>query len=1536
MPRHVSLALTLLPFLAAAGAAPSAGQGPLGETWRWARFTRGTGLPSDAVHAVLETPQRVWAATDSGLAWFDGFVWHAMGPDAGLPAAPAAALAADSIGRMAALIGGRLYTGETGGFAAVPLDGDTAWHASGLAPWPEGGWVMLGRRGTVWSLRLVDDSGARALEPPAPLGTGTVPRLWGRTGRVWLNTARGLFARDARRWRLVLPTGSVGLEVASIAAGAGGGLASVTAPAERRGLWAWGPDLTPRRQASEGGNAALGLSVATSGDAVVVYETGHVRVRRAGAWRSADELPPVLRSVLSVAHRPNGDVWVATRRGLFLYRASSTRWSGRARPFPDERNRIHAILYARDGTLWAGTGDGVEIHRAGGRYEWVNAIAGVRLGPVTSVTEDAAGDVWVSSGSSFRGAFRWDGRAWRRFGRADGLADAYVHRVALDRGGRLWFLGLPEAGDAGSRGPGVFVREGGRIRRWGPDTALPSRRVFAFAEGLDGARWFGTAAGLSRWRAGQWTHWTAAEGLRGRGVFTLVVDDSSDVWFGDRSGGLGRVDRNDRLTYLTERDGLIDDAVWDLRFDARGRLWIATAGGLCVYAQGTWSHFDTDMGLASPHLWPVLPVSDSVYVGTIGQSIQVLSLAEGWDPPPRVLLEPPALEGGVVRLRWTPVAWWGALPASAIETRYRIDRGAWVPWNREHAATLSGLGFGRHVVQVQAKGFAGGFDAPGVRVAFTVPPPVVLRPAFALPFAALSVTIVALGAAGVRRRRRHEHDLRRSEARFRLLAGAAFEGVAVVEHGRIADANRRLADLLGRDLATLPGIPFDDTVAPESRDLVRERVDAASNEPFEYAALRSDGTVFPAEARATVLPYGEGVARAVAVRDVTARRQLEDTLTQVASGVSGSAREAEAFAGLTGRLAGAVGADAALLAELTPERDRLRVVVGMARGAPLAPRDVALTGSVLAGGLGAEGAVRVRAARATFPADGLIRDLGLEAWVAVALRAADGAPLGVLAVGYRADAPDPVRTESLLRIFAARAAAELERRRAETALRASEALFRSIIDNATAGIYVKRADGRYLLLNKEFERASGINHAEAVGRTDYDLFPREAAEAFRRHDLEVLRAGHALEYEETVAYAKGTRSYLSIKFPLFDAQGRPYATGGISTEITERKRLEAQLVQAQKMEGIGRLAGGVAHDFNNLLTAILGYADIVYQSLGPGDPRRADVDELRQAGQRAANLTRQLLAFARRQAVEPRVLSLNELVGNMGQMLRRVVGEDVEVVAALDPRLWPVRADPGQLEQVVVNLVVNARDAMPGGGRVTIATRALELETELHPGIGPGRVAELSVTDTGVGMSKDILARLFEPFFTTKDVGKGTGLGLATCYGIVKQAGGHISAYSEPGRGATFRVYLPAAGAAVAPATAPTPAFEDLPRGVETILLVEDEPQVRELAVRTLRRQGYTVLVATDGAEALRVAGRQDRPPHLLLTDLVLPHMSGHDLAVRLREWMPQMRVLFMSGYTERAVVPEGEPNGGAFLPKPFTPALLAQKVRQVLDGNGP
>ena len=511
-----------------------------------------------------------------------------------------------------------------------------------------------------------------------------------------------------------------------------------------------------------------------------------------------------------------------------------------------------------------------------------------------------------------------------------------------------------------------------------------------------------------------------------------------------------------------------------------------------------------------------------------------------------------------------------------------------------------------------------------------------------------------------------------------------------------------------------------------------------------------------------------------------------------------------------------------------------------------------------------------------------------------------------------------------------------ERKWADEALKSSEARYRSLFDGVPVGLYRNTPDGKILDANLAMVQMLGYPDREsllAVHVSESYVDPED------REKKKAVLAGEGIvrDWEIELRRYDGKKIWVrdSVRVVTDPASGETYYEGSME-EITEKKQLESQYRQAQKMEAVGRLAGGVAHDFNNLLTAITGYGEIILMELRRDDPLRLNAEEILRAADRATSLTQQLLAFSRKQILKPRGINLNDTLTDMQDMLQRLIGEDIEMILDLEPELGTVTADPNQIEQIVMNLAVNARDVMPQGGRIILETGNVflnEAYTRGHLEVAPGSYVMLAVSDNGLGMDEETQNHIFEPFFTTKERGKGTGLGLATVYGIVKQSGGHIWVYSEEGLGTTFKIYLPRVDAAVEAVQVEESA--ELLLGEETILVVEDEDVLRALICRALKKFGYQTLAARHGGEALLICEEAAEPIHLMLVDVVLPQMSGPGIAARLVHLQPEMKVLFMSGYTESAIVHHGLLDQRVpFLQKPFRPVTLVRKVREVLDAK--
>ena len=747
------------------------------------------------------------------------------------------------------------------------------------------------------------------------------------------------------------------------------------------------------------------------------------------------------------------------------------------------------------------------------------------------------------------------------------------------------------------------------------------------------------------------------------------------------------------------------------------------------------------------------------------------------------------------------------------------------------------------------------------------------------------------------------------------------------------------AEAIGRMLA-------ETIIPPEHRDNHRrglERFLATGearilNQRIEISALHRDGREFPVELTVTPVRVGATWYFSAFVRDVTARKQAEAAqravyrIAQAASTTTGLPELLREVHTIVSELLPAENFFVALYDESAGRLSWPYWVDAHDPRPEPRPKLRGLTEYILRTG---EPLLVTPEVHHRLEQQGEVDLLGAPSldWIGVPLRVEDRV-IGVLVVQSYVEAVRyGEREKDILQFVSTQIARAIERQRAEEQLRESETRYRLLFESNPEPMWVYDTGTlRFLAVNEAAVRRYGYARAEFLAMTVRDIRP-----ASEHANLEKMlqRAAGSL-HTTGVRHRRKDGSILEVEIVSDDLvfAGRP-ARLVRAEDVTERRQLEAQLRQAQKMEAVGQLAGGIAHDFNNLLTAILGSSELLLESLAPDHPGRDEAHECRKAALRAADLTRQLLAYSRRQVLAPRLLHLNEVVAEMDKMLRRLIGEEIDLRTVLAPDLGAVRADPSQLQQVIVNLAVNARDAMPGGGQLIISTANVVLEGSgavADTVVVPGAYVMLAVSDSGIGMDPDTQARAFEPFFTTKPTGQGTGLGLATVDGIVKQSGGYIQLTSAPGRGTTFSIHLPRVAATAEPAHADAVAAMSL-GGSDTVLLVEDQEEVRVVTHKLLSRRGYHVLVAASGAEALALAERYTDPIQLLVTDVVMPGMSGRELSRRLAPTRPGMKVLFLSGYPDESILQRGalEP-GVAFLQKPFSAQGLAGKVREVLD----
>jgi PAS domain S-box-containing protein len=762
-------------------------------------------------------------------------------------------------------------------------------------------------------------------------------------------------------------------------------------------------------------------------------------------------------------------------------------------------------------------------------------------------------------------------------------------------------------------------------------------------------------------------------------------------------------------------------------------------------------------------------------------------------------------------------------------------------------------------------------------------------------------------------RKRVDEALRNAEERYRVLFEQAPTGIVLIDAqtGKTIEANEAACTQLGysrEEFAALRIFDFEARETVAETEVHIEKVRSAGSDDFETLQRTKNGEIRNVHVWARTVLLGKRRAFYCIFEDITARKQAERALKENADLLS----EAESIAGV-----GSFILDFQTgLWESSNELDRIfgiddRYVRSVEGWLALVHPEWQvlmsdyLTNDVLGKGIRFDKEYKV------------VRESDdEERWVH-----------GMARVEWD-DRRQPVRMRGTIQDITERKLAEESRALQSAALNAS-AIPMVITDRA----------GTIAWVNAAFTECTGYSATEAVGKNPRDLLRSGVHDqAFYKMIWDTILAGNVWRGEMTNRRKDGSLyPEMQTITPVRNGHGEISHFIALKRDLTKDKQLQAQFLQAQKMESVGRLAGGIAHDFNNLLSVILGWTEVVMSDLPESHPVQSSLEEVLKASQGAAVLTRQLLAFSRQQLVEPTVFNVNDLVVAIDKMVRRLIGEDIELVTRTDPKLGNVRMDRGQLEQVLMNLVVNARDAMPQGGKLRIETANVVLDSEYprkHSDVTPGEYVMLAVSDSGMGMSEEVKTRIFEPFFTTKERGKGSGLGLATCYGIVKQAGGHIAVYSKEGLGTTFRVYLPRRGELAE--SAPSRRRKTPTHGVESILLVEDEPAVRRVTAHMLEAQGYRVVSVATAEEALRVIEDGREPLHLLLTDVVLAKgMSGRELAERVRALRPTLKVLFATGYTSDAIILHDLlEQGVTLIEKPFTSELLGHKVREVLDAK--
>jgi PAS domain S-box-containing protein len=782
------------------------------EEWRWTHFSIADGLPSSEIVSILETPGgNVWTQTRSGVAWFDGFRWIS-------PQVDSLSTAMYGRGRLVAdgeemlfVVPPRLFRiTKTEGHPLYPRMNDADVRVRRAAVLPGHG-ILLQSDSLLYVMR--GDSLERFPSPyEEPLTHRLPDHPYGlnatKGGGIWLNVPTGLYRLEADGWK---PFPGIPKEYVVLTGitedhdGSGAATVRVTA---HQGLLEW--QASGAKKYTPIGPEMIGRSIdiAPDGTILLTQNSGELQIRVRGTWYPLISPPPEMSNAHVVLFRPNGDLWIGKERGLYLCRITSPLWSTLRSDVRRQANSVNELRFMADSSLWAATSQGLLIFSGGSLQRHIDRVNGKELGVVTGLAQDPAGHIWISSGATFSGAYRWDGNRWKHFGVPEGLPAERIHRIMPDRRGRLWFLTMGSAAPGIGADPesGAFVYDSSRFTQVGISEGLPSGRVYSMAEDSSGAFWFGSLGGLSRWDRGTWTHWNTQNGLSSNRVFTVAVDAGNRVWFGHQYDGLGFIDSLGKPRYVATVEGLPSNAIWDLEVCTDGKLWVATREGIACFNRGVWAGLGPEHGLASPYVWPLLARGKYLYCGTSGSGISVLNYGLLEKPAPIVAFSEPVTRGDETVISWSTHAPWAEIPSADVHTRYRIDEGSWSLWGGARTTTFRDLSFGVHTIEVQSKGLVGQVPRQRSLLTFETLPPFYYRLWFVVPIALLLLMLSAVTQTYLRRKREYTRQLQSRDARYRAVVEQQTELIArLLPDGTLSFVNDAFCKLLGQSPEDLAG-----------------------------------------------------------------------------------------------------------------------------------------------------------------------------------------------------------------------------------------------------------------------------------------------------------------------------------------------------------------------------------------------------------------------------------------------------------------------------------------------------------------------------------------------------------------------------------------------------------------------------------------------------------------------------------------------------------------------------------------------------------
>jgi PAS domain S-box-containing protein len=850
-------------------------KGASNDAWRWVHFGPETGLPSVPIEMVAEDKDSIiWVSTANNLMWFDGYQWNQIDSTKGLPSLECRRMfPGEEHGIVLQMNDRGVYQGSRNGFRKIVSDVDEFI--------PLAGHSLLIREAD--RLLLYENGKKRLLAEHPPLDSNLVEKyLWiTGSGNAYMNTLNGLYLWDNGTWNRKIKTIGQYFQISNLIETSDHSLLfSIITPGERLGIWEASVSNEMRFRNSCEYYSKMAFDSNGGRNVYAISLGSEIEIHNGNQLSEKIKLPVEGLRILDLCYAHNGDLWVGTSEGLYCYHSRSTRWIPMGRQ--DGKNEyVHELIRARDGRLWAGTTHGVDIYSGNKVVQSISSIDGTQLKTVTGLIEDNDGNIWISSGSTFFGAFRWDGSTWKHFD-VDGPGNkVFIHKIRKDRQGRLWFLGVGAYFTYGKQ-PGAFMYSGGKFQQWGERQGLLFGRVYSFAESEDGGLWFGTLNELSCWKNGKWTHWACRKDIDIALIFTIAVDHENNVWFADRYSKVGCYHPNGLFTYYTARSELPDSVVWDIQVDSAGVVWFATEKGLAAYNHGVWTTYDSRSGLVKFPIWPVLPLGKEVFLGTLGNGVICLHPDECEQPPPKIIVENPIVEGDGVLLRWSPIAFQGEPSQANIPTRYRINREQWSSWGTTHEVMLHRLSPGSYFYQIQAKNLIGRVDSAGQLGVFTISPPLFYRPAFLLPVGLLSLGLFLFGFSYVLSIKKRDAALRISEAKFRKLTESTFDGVLIHDEGKILDANDRLALMFGYAPSDFLRKDLSELIAEDFRSFTGK---GNIQKPVETWGLRKDGSKVWIEYVEQEIPYGKIKARIAAIRNITERKQSEERLGRYREGL---------------------------------------------------------------------------------------------------------------------------------------------------------------------------------------------------------------------------------------------------------------------------------------------------------------------------------------------------------------------------------------------------------------------------------------------------------------------------------------------------------------------------------------------------------------------------------------------------------------------------------------------------------------------------